>query len=161
MSFPGRPGRQCREVGGKTRRAAKMNTIRDLHGDVEEFITAKDARRNGRRGPSSSRADGSFNGEAYGSVMYQNENLSVGSPTSSCRPPVEAGNGGRVPTTGKPPEKKGRLQAARPGRRGHLGLRRPDCSTTVPSRNGHTCKGTEPSTPPTPAAEYVFLNNTA
>ena len=26
--------------GGKTRRAAKMNTIRDWHGDVEEFIDA-------------------------------------------------------------------------------------------------------------------------
>ena len=26
--------------GGKTRRAAKMNTIRDWHGDVEEFITS-------------------------------------------------------------------------------------------------------------------------
>jgi ribonucleoside-diphosphate reductase alpha chain len=27
--------------GGKTRRAAKMNTLRDWHGDIEEFIEAK------------------------------------------------------------------------------------------------------------------------
>src|SRR5580698_5023116 len=27
--------------GGKTRRAAKMNTLRDYHGDIEEFIDAK------------------------------------------------------------------------------------------------------------------------
>src|ERR1019366_3851460 len=27
--------------GGKTRRAAKMNTLRDWHGDIEEFIDAK------------------------------------------------------------------------------------------------------------------------
>ena len=27
--------------GGKTRRAAKMNTLRDWHGDIEDFIEAK------------------------------------------------------------------------------------------------------------------------
>jgi len=29
------------EIRRKTRRAAKMNTLRDWHGDIEEFIDAK------------------------------------------------------------------------------------------------------------------------
>src|SRR6478736_4773942 len=32
--------------GGKTRRAAKMNTLRDWHGDIEEFIDAKQKEEN-------------------------------------------------------------------------------------------------------------------
>ena len=62
--------------GGKTRRAAKMNTLKDWHGDIEEFIDAaleeKKAWALIEQG-----YDGSYNGDAYGSVMYQNENLSV------------------------------------------------------------------------------------
>jgi ribonucleoside-diphosphate reductase alpha chain len=33
--------------GGKTRRAAKMNTLRDWHGDIEEFITPSRRREEG------------------------------------------------------------------------------------------------------------------
>jgi len=57
--------------GGKTRRAAKMNTIRDTHGDVEEFITAKAKEERKAWALIEQGYDGSFNGEAYGSVMYR------------------------------------------------------------------------------------------
>src|ERR1051326_7157403 len=58
--------------GGKTRRAAKMNTLRDWHGDIEEFIDAKQKEEKKAWALIEQGYDGSFNGEAYGSVMYQN-----------------------------------------------------------------------------------------
>src|ERR1700722_10017615 len=63
--------------GGKTRRAAKMNTLRDWHGDIEEFIDAKQREEKKAWALIEQGYDGSYNGDAYGSVMYQNENLSV------------------------------------------------------------------------------------
>ena len=63
--------------GGKTRRAAKMNTLRDWHGDIEEFIDAKLKEEKKAWALIEQGYDGSYNGDAYGSVMYQNENLSV------------------------------------------------------------------------------------
>src|SRR5579863_9985286 len=63
--------------GGKTRRAAKMNTLRDHHGDIEEFIDAKQKEEKKAWALIEQGYDGSYNGDAYGSVMYQNENLSV------------------------------------------------------------------------------------
>ena len=63
--------------GGKTRRAAKMNTLRDWHGDIEEFIDAKQKEERKAWALIEQGYDGSYNGDAYGSVMYQNENLSV------------------------------------------------------------------------------------
>jgi ribonucleoside-diphosphate reductase alpha chain len=63
--------------GGKTRRAAKMNTLRDWHGDIEDFIDAKQREEKKAWALIEQGYDGSYNGDAYGSVMYQNENLSV------------------------------------------------------------------------------------
>src|SRR5207244_3981511 len=63
--------------GGKTRRAAKMNTLRDWHPDIEEFIDAKQKEEKKAWALIEQGYDGSYNGDAYGSVMYQNENLSV------------------------------------------------------------------------------------
>src|SRR5881275_2869141 len=63
--------------GGKTRRAAKMNTLRDWHGDIEEFIDCKQKEEKKAWALIEQGYDGSYNGDAYGGVMYQNENLSV------------------------------------------------------------------------------------
>jgi ribonucleoside-diphosphate reductase alpha chain len=63
--------------GGKTRRAAKMNTLKDWHPDIEEFIEAKAKEEKKAWALIEQGYDGSYNGEAYGSIMYQNENLSI------------------------------------------------------------------------------------
>src|SRR4028118_1482271 len=63
--------------GGKTRRAAKMNTLKDWHPDIEEFIECKTKEERKAWALIEQGYDGSYNGDAYGSIMYQNENLSV------------------------------------------------------------------------------------
>jgi ribonucleotide reductase alpha subunit len=54
-----------------------MNTLKDWHPDVEEFIEAKTKEEKKAWALIEQGYDGSYNGEAYGSIMYQNENLSV------------------------------------------------------------------------------------
>src|SRR5260221_5829697 len=63
--------------GGKTRRAAKMNTLKDWHPDIEEFIEAKAKEEKKAWALIEQGYDGSYNGDAYGSIMDQNENLSI------------------------------------------------------------------------------------
>ncbi len=63
--------------GGKTRRAAIMQTLKSWHPDVMEFITAKMEEEKKAHALIEQGYDGSFNGPAYGSVAFQNVNQSV------------------------------------------------------------------------------------
>ncbi len=63
--------------GGKTRRAAKMQILDIDHPDVEQFISCKQNEEKKAQALIAAGYDGSFNGEAWESVMYQNANLSV------------------------------------------------------------------------------------
>ena len=112
--------------GGKTRRAAKMNTLRDWHGDIEEFIDAKQKEEKKAWALIEQGYDGSYNGDAYGSVMYQNENLSVRVSDEFMQAALDGKEWWtRAVTTGKPLEKKDAAHAAAQDRRRHLDLRRP------------------------------------
>src|SRR6476619_1499588 len=64
--------------GGKTRRAAKMQSLKDWHPDILEFIQCKNKEeKKARVLIDSGEYDANFNGEAYSSIMFQNANLSV------------------------------------------------------------------------------------
>lgn len=64
--------------GGKTRRAAKMQSIKVWHPDVMEFIECKwKEEQKAQTLIASGKYESNFNGEAYSSVMFQNANLSV------------------------------------------------------------------------------------
>jgi len=61
--------------GGKTRRAAKMQSIKDWHPDVMEFIECKNREEKKAR---TLIAEGGYQPtEAYDSILFQNANLSV------------------------------------------------------------------------------------
>ncbi len=111
--------------GGKTRRAAKMNTLKDWHPDIEEFIEAKTKEEKKAWALIEQGYDGSYNGEAYGSIMYQNENLSVRVSDEFMQAALEGREWWtRRVTDGTPCEKKDARDAAAQDRRGHLDLRR-------------------------------------
>src|SRR5437773_5366227 len=63
--------------GGKTRRAAKMVILNIEHPDVEEFIWCKAKEEKKAWTLIDAGYDGSFDGEAYKSVFFQNSNNSV------------------------------------------------------------------------------------
>ena len=64
--------------GGKTRRAAKMQSLKDWHPDILDFIQCKNKEeKKARTLIDSGEYDANFNGEAYSSIMFQNANLSV------------------------------------------------------------------------------------
>lgn len=63
--------------GGKTRRAAIMESLKVIHPDIMDFIKAKPNEEKKAWALIEQGYDGSFGGEAYDSVKYQNMNLSV------------------------------------------------------------------------------------
>jgi ribonucleoside-diphosphate reductase alpha chain len=63
--------------GGKTRRAAKMQSLKVTHPDIREFITCKPEEEKKAWALIEAGYDGDYNNEAYSSVMFQNSNLSV------------------------------------------------------------------------------------
>jgi ribonucleoside-diphosphate reductase alpha chain len=63
--------------GGKTRRAAKMVVLNIDHPDVEDFIRCKGDEEKKAWALIDAGYDGAIDGEAYGSVFFQNANNSV------------------------------------------------------------------------------------
>ncbi|HZT22937.1 MAG TPA: vitamin B12-dependent ribonucleotide reductase [Verrucomicrobiae bacterium] len=148
--------------GGKTRRAAKMNTLRDWHGDIEEFIDAKQKEEKKAWALIEQGYDGSYNGEAYGSVMYQNENLSVRASDEFMRAAIEGREWWtRAVTTGQPLEKKDAARLLYKIAEGTWICGDPGMQYDGAIQKWHTCKGTEPIHSTNPCSEYVFINNTA
>src|SRR5436190_12757464 len=148
--------------GGKTRRAAKMNTLRDWHGDIEEFIDAKQKEEKKAWALIEQGYDGSYNGDAYGSVMYQNENLSVRVSDEFMQAAVEGKEWWtRSITSGKPLQKKDASTLLRKIAEGTHICGDPGMQYDGAIQKWHTCKGTEPIHSTNPCSEYVFINNTA
>jgi len=148
--------------GGKTRRAAKMNTLRDWHGDIEEFIDAKQKEEKKAWALIEQGYDGSYNGDAYGSVMYQNENLSVRASDAFMQAAVDGKEWWtRAVTSGKPLDQKDASALLTKIAEGTWICGDPGLQYDGAIQKWHTCKGTEPIHSTNPCSEYVFLNNTA
>ena len=148
--------------GGKTRRAAKMNTLKDWHPDIEEFIESKMKEEKKAWALIEQGYDGSFNGEAYGSVMYQNENLTVRVSDEF----MEAALAGREWTTrrvtdNQPCEKKEARTLLRKIAEGTHVCGDPGMQFDTTIHKWHTCKGTARQNSTNPCSEYLFLDNTA
>src|SRR6476659_4057346 len=148
--------------GGKTRRAAKMNTLKDWHPDIEEFIDAKQREEKKAWALIEQGYDGSYNGDAYGSVMYQNENLSVRVSDEF----MDAAMEGREWWTrrvidGKPCEKKDARTLLRKIAEGTYVCGDPGMQFDTTVHKWHTCKGTGRQNSTNPCSEYLFLDNTA
>ncbi len=147
--------------GGKTRRAAKMNTLRDWHGDIEEFIDAKQKEEKKAWALIEQGYDGSYNGDAYGSVMYQNENLSVRASDEFMQSALDNKEWQTKTVKGLPLQKKDAAKLLYKIAEGTHICGDPGMQYDGAIQKWHTCKGTEPIHSTNPCSEYVFLNNTA
>jgi ribonucleoside-diphosphate reductase alpha chain len=148
--------------GGKTRRAAKMNTLKDWHPDIEEFIDAKQKEEKKAWALIEQGYDGSYNGDAYGSVMYQNENLSVRVSDEFMEAAIEGREWWtRRVRDGKPCERKEARALLRKIAEGTHVCGDPGMQFDSTIHKWHTCKGTDRQNSTNPCSEYLFLDNTA
>jgi ribonucleoside-diphosphate reductase alpha chain len=148
--------------GGKTRRAAKMNTLKDWHPDIEEFIDAKQKEEKKAWALIEQGYDGSYNGDAYGSVMYQNENVSVRVSDDFMEAALEGREWWtRRVTDGKPCERKDARTLLRKIAEGTYICGDPGMQFDSTIHKWHTCKGTGRQNSTNPCSEYLFLDNTA
>ncbi|MCZ7593014.1 MAG: vitamin B12-dependent ribonucleotide reductase [Kiritimatiellae bacterium] len=149
--------------GGKTRRAAKMNTLKIWHPDIKEFIDAKSNEEKKAWALIEQGYDGNFNGEAYASVAFQNENLSVRvSDDFMCAVEEDRDWTTRWVTD---PNKAGPTYKARELIKGMAegtwvcgdpGIQYED---TI--QRWHTCKNDGPINSSNPCSEYMFLDDTS
>ena len=148
--------------GGKTRRAAKMNTLKDWHPDVEEFIEAKTKEERKAWALIEQGYAADYNGEAYGSIMYQNENLSIRVSDEFMQAAVDGKEWWtkRV-TDGKPCEKKDARELLRKIATGTHICGDPGMQFDSTIHTWHTCKGTARQNSTNPCSEYLFLDDTA
>ena len=148
--------------GGKTRRAAKMNTLKDWHPDIEEFIDAKQREEKKAWALIEQGYDGSYNGDAYGSVMYQNENLSVRVSDDFMNAAIEDREWWtRRVRDGSPCERKEARKLLRKISEGTHICGDPGMQFDTTIHKWHTCKGTGRQNSTNPCSEYLFLDNTA
>jgi ribonucleoside-diphosphate reductase alpha chain len=148
--------------GGKTRRAAKMNTLKDWHPDIEEFIEAKTAEEKKAWALIEQGYDGSYNGDAYGSIMFQNENLSIRASDEFMHAAVEGRDWWtRNVSDGQPCEKKNARELLRKIAEGTWVCGDPGMQFDTTIHEWHTCKGSGRQNSTNPCSEYLFLDDTA
>jgi ribonucleoside-diphosphate reductase alpha chain len=148
--------------GGKTRRAAKMVILNVDHPDIVEFIDSKTKEERKAHVLVEQGYDSSIDGEAYGSVFFQNANHSV-RVTDEYMQAAEDDRDWwtRNVTDGKPTEQHRakdllRKMAESAWQCGDPGMQ---YDTTV--NRWHTCKSTDRIYASNPCSEYMFLDDTA
>jgi ribonucleoside-diphosphate reductase alpha chain len=150
--------------GGKTRRAAKMQSLKIWHPDIMEFIECKwKEEKKAHCLIEKGGYESNFNGEAYSSILFQNANLSVRVTDEF----MEAIKNNQKWTTHwvTDPNKEGPSWPAK-----DLLNRMAECAwqcgdpgvqydTTI--NRWHTCPNSGRINASNPCSEYMFLDNTA
>lgn len=148
--------------GGKTRRAAKMNVLKDWHPDIEEFIHAKQIEERKAWALIEAGYDPSFNGDAYGSIKYQNENLSVRASDTFMQAAIDGTQfHTRRVTDGQPCEEKNAAYLLDKIAEGTHICGDPGMQFDDTIHKWHTCKGSGRQNCTNPCSEYLFLDNSA
>ncbi len=150
--------------GGKTRRAAKMQSIKDWHPDVMEFIECKSKEeRKARLLIEKGGYDANFNGEAYSSILFQNANLSVRLSDEFMRA-VDANETWTTHWVTNP-KKAGPSWPAREvlGKMAECawGCGDPGVQYDTTINRWHTCPNSGRINASNPCSEYMFLDDTA
>ena len=150
--------------GGKTRRAAKMQSLKVWHPDIMDFIQCK-AKEEAKAHCLIEKGgyEANFNGEAYSSIMFQNANLSVRVTDDFMNAVIEDADWSThwVTDAGKPgPSYRAaevmQKMAEMAWKCGDPGVQ---YDTTI--NRWHTCPGSGRINASNPCSEYMFLDNTA
>ncbi|HWE36608.1 MAG TPA: vitamin B12-dependent ribonucleotide reductase [Isosphaeraceae bacterium] len=148
--------------GGKTRRAAKMQTLKVWHPDILEFIECK--AKEERKAQTLIRAgyEANFNGEAYSSVMFQNANLSVRVTDAFLRAAESAADWTtRTVTTGRPSNTYPAALLLDKIADGTWLCGDPGVQYEDTIQRWHTCPNTAPINSSNPCSEYMFIDDSA
>ncbi len=149
--------------GGKTRRAAKMNSLKVTHPDIMEFVEAKTKEEEKAWALIEQGYSGDFNGEAYGSVAFQNENLSVRVTDEFMQAAQEDTDWTTRWVTD--PAKAGPTYKARDVlnamAKGTWICGDPGVQYEDTIQRWHTCPESGPINASNPCSEYMFLDDTA
>ncbi|MGC1384099.1 MAG: hypothetical protein WA823_09980, partial [Candidatus Acidiferrales bacterium] len=148
--------------GGKTRRAAKMVILNVDHPDIMEFVESKMKEERKAHVLIGQGYDSAIDGEAYGSVFFQNANHSVRVTDDFMRAVEEDRDWWtRNVNDGKPSEKYSARELLRQmaDSAWHCGDPGMQYDTTI--NRWHTCKATDRINASNPCSEYMFLDDTA
>jgi ribonucleoside-diphosphate reductase alpha chain len=148
--------------GGKTRRAAKMVILNIDHPDIVEFIESKMKEERKAHVLIEQGYDSGIDGDAYGSVFFQNANHSVRVTDEFMRAAAEDKDWWtKNVADGQPVEKlRARdLLEKIADSTWHCGDPGMQYDTTV--NRWHTCKNTGRINASNPCSEYMFLDDTA
>ncbi len=148
--------------GGKTRRAAKMQSLRVDHPDIKDFIECKTREEKKAWALIEQGYDGSFNGDAYASVMFQNANLSVRATDEFLQAAVEDREWTTYEvTTGKPSVTYSARELLRLIAEGTHVCGDPGLQFHTTVNRWHTCPGSGEICASNPCSEYMFVNDSA
>ena len=150
--------------GGKTRRAAKMQSLKDWHPDILEFVQAKTKEeKKARTLIESGEYEANFNGEAYSSIMFQNANLSV-RISDPFMQAVTDGTKWQTRWVTDPNHKGPEYDAKyllRQMAEGTWFCGDPGVQYDTTINRWHTCPNSGPINASNPCSEYMFLDDTA
>jgi ribonucleoside-diphosphate reductase alpha chain len=148
--------------GGKTRRAAKMVILDIDHPDIEEFINIKAHEEQKAWALIDAGYDGSFGGEAYNSVFFQNSNNSVRVSDKFMKAVEKDGSwhtravtGDDIIDTYKAKELFEKIAQA-----AHI-CGDPGIQFDTTINEWHTCPNSAPINASNPCSEYMFVDNSA
>lgn len=148
--------------GGRTRRAAKMVVLNADHPDIEEFIKCKEKEEKKAWALIDAGYDGSFNGEAYGSVQFQNANNSV-RVTDEFMQAVKSGTPWttKAITDGRVVSTHSALRLLEMAAESAHVCGDPGIQFDTTINNWHTCPNSGRINGSNPCSEYMFLDDTA
>ncbi len=148
--------------GGKTRRAAKMQSLKVRHPDIKEFITCKTEEEKKARALIEAGYGGDYNNEAYNSVMFQNSNLSV-RVTDEFMQAVEKDDkwATYAVTTGEKMQEHSARQLMELIAEGTRICGDPGLQYDSTINRWHTCPNSGPINASNPCSEYMFIDDSA
>ncbi len=145
--------------GGKTRRAAKMQSLQVEHPDIKDFITCKTHEEK----KAWALIDEGFSpDDAYNSIMYQNSNLSVRVTDTFMEAVEKDGKWTTLSvTSGKPVDEYPARQLMELIAEGTRVCGDPGLQYHSTINKWHTCPASGPINASNPCSEYMFINNSA